>query len=95
MRESIPSLVANGRAAQVKWKGKHLFWPCNTNNTASCLQEQLILILSPLKRLVGALVRELRARFLQWTKPLTSSLPLQTLADLGKSKSELVTENVL
>src|SRR5881275_2797884 len=35
----------------------------------------------------------LRARFLHWTKPLTSSLPLQTLADLGRSKSELVAEN--
>jgi hypothetical protein len=53
------------------------------------------LILSPLKRLVGPLVRGLRARFLQWTKPLTSFLPLQTLADLGKSKSELVAENAL
>ena len=95
MRESIPSLVANGRAAQVKWKGKHLFRPCNTNNHASCLQEQLILILSPLKPLVDPLVRGLRAHFLQWTKPLTSSLPLQTLADLGKSKSELVAENAL
>jgi putative transposase len=53
------------------------------------------LILSRLKRLVGPLIRGLRARFLQWTKPLTSSLPLQTLADLGKSKSELVAENAL
>ena len=53
------------------------------------------MILSPLKRLVGPLVRGLRARFLQWTKPLTSFLPLQTLADLGKSKSELVAENAL
>ena len=59
------------------------------------LKEPLILILSPLKRLVGPLVRGLRARFLQWTKPLTSSLSLQTLADLGKSKSELVAENAL
>ena len=53
------------------------------------------MILSPLKPLVDPLVRGLRARFLQWTKPLTSSLPLQTLADLGKSKSELVAENAL
>ncbi|HKF37790.1 MAG TPA: hypothetical protein VKB35_12925 [Ktedonobacteraceae bacterium] len=51
-------------------------------------KEQLILILSPL-------VRGLRVRFLQWTTPLTSSLPLQTLADLDKSKSELVAENAL
>lgn len=59
------------------------------------LKEQLILILPPLKRLVGPLVGGLRARFRQWTTPLTSSLPLQTLADLGKSKSELVAENAL
>src|SRR5438045_7524844 len=54
-----------------------------------------MVILSQLKRLVGPSVKGLRARFLQWTKPLTSSLPLQTLADLGKSKSELVAENAL
>jgi putative transposase len=59
------------------------------------LKEQLILILSPLKRLVGTLVIGLRSRFLYWTKPLTSSFPLQTLADLGRSKSELVAENAL
>ena len=37
----------------------------------------------------------LRARCVHWTKPLTSSLPLGTLADLGRSKSELVAENAL
>ena len=59
------------------------------------LKEQFIVILSPLKRLVGPFVRELRARFLQRTRPLTASLPLQTLADLGRSKSELLAENAL
>jgi putative transposase len=53
------------------------------------------LILSPLKRLVDPLVRGLRARFLQWTTPLPSSLLLGTLADLGRNKSELVAENAL
>ena len=53
------------------------------------------MILPLLKRLVGSPVKGLRARFLQWTKPLTSSLPLGTLADLGRSKSELVAENAL
>jgi hypothetical protein len=48
-----------------------------------------------LKRLMYSQVRGLRTRFLQWTRPFTSSLPLQTLADLGRSKSELVTENAL
>ena len=54
-----------------------------------------MVILSHLKRLVGPSVKGLRARFLQWTKPLTSSLPLGTLADLGRSKAELVAENAL
>jgi hypothetical protein len=40
-------------------------------------------------------VKVLRARFVHWTKPLTSSLPLGTLADLGRSKSELIAENAL
>ena len=53
------------------------------------------MILSRLKRLVRTHVMVLRARFLHWTKPLTSSLPLETLADLGRSKSELVAENAL
>ncbi len=48
-----------------------------------------------LKRLMYSQVRGLRTRFLQWTRPFTSSLPLQTLTDLGRSKSELVAENAL
>ena len=44
---------------------------------------------------MGSPVKGLRARFLQWSKPLASSLTLQTLADLGRSKSELVAENAL
>jgi putative transposase len=52
-------------------------------------------ILSCLKRLVGASVNVLRNRFVQWTKPLTSSLPLGTLADLARSKPELMAENAL
>src|SRR5215471_15171301 len=59
------------------------------------LKEQPMVILPRLKRLVGPLVIGLRAAFLQWTRPLTSSLPLQTLADLGRSKAELVAENAL
>jgi putative transposase len=54
-----------------------------------------MVILTRLKRLVGPGVMGLRARILQWTTPLTSSLPLQTLADLGRSRSELVAENAL
>ena len=38
---------------------------------------------------------ELRYRFLQWTKPLGTSLLFETLADLSSSKSQLIAENAL
>ena len=53
------------------------------------------MVLTRLKRLVGTSVKGLRARFVHWTRPLTSSLPLETLSDLGRSKPELVAENAL
>ena len=53
------------------------------------------MILSRLKRLVGPSVKVLHARCVLWTKPLSSLLPLGTLADLGRGKSELVAENAL
>jgi len=59
------------------------------------LKEKFILILSRLKRLVVPSVKELHTRCVHWTKPLTSSLPLGTLADLARSKPELVAENAL
>jgi transposase InsO family protein len=52
-------------------------------------------ILSHLKRLFGTYANVLRARFVHWSKPRTSSLLLGILADLGRSKSELVAENAL
>ena len=48
-----------------------------------------------LKRLVGTPVSVLCTRFVHWAKPLTFSLPLGTLADLARSKAELVAENAL
>jgi len=48
-----------------------------------------------LKRLVGTSVNILRTRFVHWTAPLTSSLPLGILADLVRSKSEVMAENAL
>jgi len=59
------------------------------------LKEQLILILSRLKRLIGTSVSVLRTRYVHWTTPLTSSLPLGTRADLTRSKAELMAENAL
>src|SRR6059058_2717824 len=51
--------------------------------------------LTHLRRLKDGCLEALSSRFARWTKPLASSLPLQTLADLGRSKSELVAENAL
>ena len=53
------------------------------------------LIRSYLKRFVSTSVSVLRTRCVHWTTPLTSSLPLGTLADLARSKSELIAENAL
>jgi putative transposase len=52
-------------------------------------------VLTHLQRLKDGCLNALSARLTYWTKPLTSSLPLSTLADLGRSKSELVAENAL
>jgi putative transposase len=40
-------------------------------------------------------VNEWHASIVRWIKPLSSSLPLGALADLGRSKSELIAENAL
>jgi putative transposase len=48
-----------------------------------------------LKRLIGMSVSILRTRCIHWITPLTSSLPLGTLADLARSKSELIAEDAL
>jgi putative transposase len=50
---------------------------------------------SCLKRLVCTSASVLRTRFVQWTKPPACSLPLGTLADLARSKAELIAENAL
>ncbi len=50
---------------------------------------------SCLKRLVATSVKVLCTRFIYWIKPFTSSLPLGTLADLTRSKPELMMENAL
>jgi putative transposase len=52
-------------------------------------------ILKHLQRLKNGCLEALSSHITRWTKPLTSSLPLQTLADLGRSKSELLAEIVL
>src|SRR5262249_46477693 len=48
-----------------------------------------------LLRLLDDCLDALFSRFARWTKPLRTSLPLATLTDLGKSKSQLFAENAL
>jgi hypothetical protein len=52
-------------------------------------------VVTQLQQLKDGCWHALSSRFARWTKPLTSSLPLSTLAGLSRSKSELVAENAL
>jgi hypothetical protein len=52
-------------------------------------------IVTHLRRLLDGCLEALSSRFARWTKPLASSLPLQTLVDLSRSKSKLVAEIAL
>ncbi len=52
-------------------------------------------LITSLLRLKNGCLDVLSSRFARWTKPHISSLPLATLTDLGKSKSELIAENAL
>ena len=52
-------------------------------------------VLTYLLQLRGFCMDVLPSRFRQWTKPLSTSLLLETLADLGRSKSQLIAENAL
>src|SRR5512135_808162 len=58
---------------------------------ASCMTG----ILTPLRWLKDSCWDALSSRLTRWTKPLGTSLPLATLTDLGRSKSELIAENAL
>jgi hypothetical protein len=52
-------------------------------------------VFTSLQRLKVCCLHALSSRFTRWTKPHISSLPLSTLTDLGRSKSELIAENAL
>jgi putative transposase len=52
-------------------------------------------VVTPLRRLLDGCLDALSSRLTRWTKPLGASLPLATLTDLGRSKSELLAENAL
>jgi putative transposase len=48
-----------------------------------------------IKRLIYMCLQSLQPRFLDWTKPATTSLLLGIVTDLARTKSELVAENAL
>src|SRR5215471_9331558 len=52
-------------------------------------------VVTSVRRLKDSCWYAFSSRFARWTKPLTTSLPLATLTDLGRSKSELIAENAL
>ena len=52
-------------------------------------------VVTHLQRLKDGCLHVLSAHVARWTKPLRASLPLATLTDLGRSKSELSVENAL
>jgi len=52
-------------------------------------------VFTTLQRLVAGCFDALSSRGARWTKPLVTSLPLETLTDLGRGKSELIAENAL
>jgi hypothetical protein len=52
-------------------------------------------VLKHFQRLKNGCLDALASRFTRWTKPLGTFLPLATVADLGRRKSELIAENAL
>jgi putative transposase len=52
-------------------------------------------IFTSLQRLLDGCLEALTSRFARWTKPLRTSLPLSTLNDLSRSRSQLIAENAL
>jgi putative transposase len=52
-------------------------------------------IVAHFQQLKHSCLDALPSRLTRWTKPLVTSLPLATLTDLGRSKSELIAENAL
>ncbi len=52
-------------------------------------------VFTTLQRLKDGCLDAVSSRFARLTKPLGTSLPLATLTDLARSKSELIVENAL
>ena len=71
--------------------------PLLERHSSHVMEEFLLCLvwLTHLRQLKDGCLEALSSRFARWTKPLASSLPLSTLADLGRSKSELLAKNAL
>src|SRR5215469_13096128 len=63
----------------------------------SCYGENFVMagVLTSLRRLVDGCLQAFSSGFTRWTKPLGTSLPLATLTDVSRSKSELIAEHAL
>jgi hypothetical protein len=91
-----PSPACQHRRVGVQFQSRHQH-PHARTTIRSCDGEVfgMARILSHLRRLKKSCLDALSSRLTHWTKPLVTSLPLATLTDLGRSKSELVAENAL
>lgn len=69
------------------------------HNTSTYLREGEALsvnsVLSSLKQVFHLCLDRLHTHFVRWTRPLNASLLLGTIAEFGRSKSELMAENAL
>jgi hypothetical protein len=93
-KDLLPSLQTGAGWCTIRRRHQH---PLARTILCSCDGEAIFMarVLKHLQRLLDGCWHALSARLTYWTKPLTSSLLLSTLADLGQSKSELVAENAL
>jgi putative transposase len=93
-KNSFPCLQTQAGRCRIRRRQQHphariTIFSCD--GEASCMAGVFIY----LQRLKIGCWDALSSRFARWTKPLLTSLPLATLTDLGKSKSELIAENAL
>src|SRR5215472_5281112 len=93
-KKSFPSLQTQEGWCTIQSRQPH---PHARTTLFSCDGAVFVMagVLTSLRRLKDGCWHALSSHFARWTKPLTSSLPLQTMAELNRSRSELVAENAL
>ncbi len=86
-------------ASETRYNRKCYHVLMQRHNKSPHLREGEALSVNPLlpylKLLIRLCLSRLHTRFVRWTRPFTPSLLLGTIADLGRSKSELMAENAL